>query len=79
MIGDGTCEGLVCDLNADCVTLNNSVGPEKECRCKPGYTGKGLICSGELFVVTGQSAYNALNIVLTKTRLVVKAIYIYIQ
>ena len=47
--GDGTCEGVVCHYNADCVTLNNSVvDPEKVCRCKPGYTGQGVICNGEL-------------------------------
>lgn len=47
-LGDGTCEGVVCHYNADCVTVNNSVDPEKVCRCKPGYTGKGVICNGEL-------------------------------
>lgn len=41
---DGTCEGVVCDLNADCVALNNLFGPDRECRCKPGFTGKGDIC-----------------------------------
>lgn len=49
MLGDGTCEGAVCDLNAVCVALNDSVDPEKECRCKAGYTGKGIICNGQLF------------------------------
>lgn len=38
----------MCHYNADCVTVNNSVDPEKVCRCKPGYTGQGVICSGEL-------------------------------
>ncbi|KAJ7390770.1 hypothetical protein OS493_022328 [Desmophyllum pertusum] len=42
---DGTCEGVVCDFNADCVTLNNSADPEKECQCKPGYAGEGVICN----------------------------------
>lgn len=46
--GDGTCEGVVCHFNADCVTRSNSEEPEKVCRCKPGYTGQGVICSGEL-------------------------------
>jgi len=46
--GDGTCEGVACHYNADCVALDNSDEPEKECRCKPGYTGRGVICSGEL-------------------------------
>lgn len=46
MLGDGTCEGAVCDLNAVCVALNDSADPEKECRCKAGYTGKGIICNG---------------------------------
>ncbi|PFX25811.1 Nidogen-1 [Stylophora pistillata] len=44
-LSDGTCEGVVCDLNANCVALYESVESEKECRCKAGYTGKGIICS----------------------------------
>ena len=47
-LGDGTCEGVVCDYNAHCVALDNSVDPGKECRCNAGYTGEGDICTGEL-------------------------------
>ena len=46
-LGDGTCEGVVCDYNADCVTLTSGVDSVKECRCKAGFTGKGEICTGE--------------------------------
>ncbi|XP_074631939.1 nidogen-like isoform X3 [Acropora palmata] len=41
---DGTCEGVVCDLNADCVSLESIGGPKEECMCKPGFTGRGDIC-----------------------------------
>ncbi|XP_067028180.1 nidogen-like isoform X4 [Acropora muricata] len=41
---DGTCEGVVCDLNADCVSLESIGGRKKECMCKPGFTGRGDIC-----------------------------------
>lgn len=42
---DGTCEGVVCDYNADCVTLTSGVDSVKACRCKAGFTGKGEICT----------------------------------
>ena len=48
--GDGTCEGVVCDLNADCVSLNSIGGPQKECMCKSGFTGRGDICKGEVAI-----------------------------
>lgn len=46
MLGDGICEGVVCDFNVVCVVFNDSVDLEKECCCKVGYIGKGIICNG---------------------------------
>ncbi|XP_031557799.1 nidogen-like [Actinia tenebrosa] len=42
---DGTCEGKVCDFNADCVTTNTTRGIDKTCKCKDGFSGDGVICT----------------------------------
>ena len=36
----------MCDYNADCVALSNTFDPDKECRCRTGFTGQGEICAG---------------------------------
>ena len=69
IVGDGTCEGVVCDFNADCVTLNNSSDPEKECQCRPGYAGEGVICNGELTSLDGNRMLCSACVIKDNTRL----------
>lgn len=38
---------MVCDYNADCVALDNSADPKKDCRCRAGFSGNGDICNGK--------------------------------
>lgn len=40
---DGTCAGVVCALDAECVTTPSNA---RICECKAGFTGNGLECRG---------------------------------
>ena len=41
---DGSCNGMFCDPNADC--LRNSRGEHRQCVCRNGWKGDGQTCSG---------------------------------
>ncbi|CAH3116212.1 unnamed protein product, partial [Porites lobata] len=41
---DGTCAGIVCVVDAVCVTTQNGA---QVCECKAGFTGNGLDCRGK--------------------------------
>ena len=41
---DGTCAGIVCAVDAVCVTTQNGA---QVCECKAGFTGNGLDCRGK--------------------------------
>jgi hypothetical protein len=40
--GDGSCGGKKCHRNADCVVIDSV----KQCQCREGFMGSGLICVG---------------------------------
>ena len=42
-LADGTCAGVVCAVDADCVTSSSG---DKVCECKSGYSGDGRSCRG---------------------------------
>ena len=44
ILADGTCAGIVCAVDAVCVTTQNGA---QVCECKAGFTGNGLDCRGK--------------------------------
>ena len=40
--GDGSCGGKKCHRNAECAEIDGV----KQCQCKDGFVGSGLICIG---------------------------------
>ena len=43
------CTGAIhkCDVNAECINTHGSYN----CTCKPGYTGDGINCTGEMIQI----------------------------
>lgn len=45
LLADGSCEGVVCDPNAEC--LRPFPEGRRQCKCKNGWQGEGRTCSGK--------------------------------
>lgn len=45
--GDGSCGGKTCHRNAKCAEIDGV----KQCQCKEGFVGSGLICVGTSCIV----------------------------